>query len=167
MDDTNLNDEETLREVAVESQLHKFASVVKEKIPQVYDLAYLQSNIELYVEDLLDMKTALFSDVFARSERVDFLKAAMAQDITFVVCGDPALAIVRLHSLFWLNGSSYMTTLQVYGTCHSVSNINIEDLFCEYIPLFETSLFQDKTAPTLKANEDEESNFKDMEYTNV
>ena len=167
LDETNLNDEETLREVAVESQLHKFASLVKEKIPQVYDLAYLQNNIELYVEDLLDKKTSLFSDVFARSEKIDFLKAAMAQDIKFVVCGDPALAIVRLHSLFWLNGSSYMTTLEVYGTCHSVSNVNIKDLLCKYIPLFERSLFQDKTTATLKGNENEQSNFKDVQYTNL
>ena len=167
MVETNLNDNEELHEGVVESQLHRFASVVKHRTPQVYDLEHLQRNIELYVEDLLDMVTVQFSDVFSRSERVDFLKSAMAHDIKFLLCGDPALVMIRLHSLLWLKGSSYMTALQVFETCHDVSNVHIEDLLCKYIPTFERSLFQDKTSPTLEAYGDEESVGKIMQYKNL
>ena len=167
LDETNLNDNEELHEAVVESQLHRFASVVKQRTPQVYDLEHLQRNIELYVEDLLDMVTVQFSDVFSRSERVDFLKSAMAHDIKFLLCGDPALVMIRLHSLLWLKGSSYMKALQVFETCHDVSNVHIEDLLCKYIPTFERSLFQDKTSPTLEAYGDEESVGKIMQYKNL
>ena len=167
LDETNLNDNEELREALVESQLHRFASVVKQKVPQVYDLAYLQRNIELYVEDLLDMVTVQFSDVFTRSERVDFLKSAMAHDVKFLLCGDPALVMIRLHSLLWLKGSSYMTALQVFETCHDVSDVHIKDLLCKYIPTFERSLFHDKPSATLEAYEDEESVGKIMQYKNL
>ena len=167
LDETNLNDNEELHEAVVESQLHRFASVVKQRTPQVYDLEHLQRNIELYVEDLLDMVTVQFSDVFSRSERVDFLKSAMAHDIKFLLCGDPALVMIRLHSLLWLKGSSYMTALQVFETCLDVSNVHIEDLLCKYIPTFGRSLFQDKTSPTLEAYGDEESVGKIMQYKNL
>ena len=167
LDETNLNDNEELREAVVESQLHRFASVVKQKVPQVYDLAYLQRNIELYVEDLLDMVTVQFSDVFTRSERVDFLKSAMAHDVKFLLCGDPALVMIRLHSLLWLKGSSYMTALQVFETCHDVSDVHIKDLLCKYIPTFERSLFHDKPSATLEAYEDEESVGKIRQYKNL
>ena len=152
LDDTNLDENEELHGVAAESQLHRFASVVKEKIPQVAELAYLQKNMGCYVEDLLDMKTAHFSNAFTRTERVEFLKSAMAQHIKFAIVGDPALLITRLHSLFWLNEPSYLAALQVYETCHKVANLDCEGLFSEFVPVFEEMLFQEKNPPQNEAS---------------
>ena len=140
LDETNLGDNEELHDIAAESQLHRFASVVKAKIPQVAEIAYLQSNIGWYGEDLLDMKTAHFSNAFKRAERIDFLKSAMANHIKFPIDGDPALLITRLHSLFWLNEPSYLAALQVYETCHKVQTVDLSEVLSEFTPVFEKML---------------------------
>ena len=154
LDDTNLDANEELHDVAAASQLHRFASVVKEKIPQVAEIAYLKRNMGCYVEDLLDIKTAHFSNAFTRTERVDFLKSAMAHHIKFPIDGDPSLLITRLHCLLWLNEPSYMAALQVYETCHKVATADCEGLFSEFIPVFEEMLFQDKSLPQNEVSED-------------
>lgn len=154
LDECNLDENEELHDVAAESQLHRFASVVKEKIPQVVELEYLQRNIRYYVEDLLDMKTSRFSNSFTRAERIDFLKSAMACDIKFPTCSDSALLITRLHCLFWLNEPSYMAALQVYETCHQVPTLSLDELFSKYTPVFEEVLSRDKTSVQCEASED-------------
>lgn len=143
LNETNLDENEELHDVAVEAQLCRFASIIKEKIPQVVEMEYLQRNIGCYVDDFLDMKTAHFSDDFTRAERIDFMKSAMAHHIKFRIDGDPARLITCLHSLFWLNESSYMATLQVYQTCHKVPHVDFSDLSSEFQPVFEKMLFQD------------------------
>lgn len=154
LDETNLADNEELLDVAAESQQHRFASVVKEKLPQVFELEYLQRNIRLYVEDLLDIKTGHFCKAFRRGERIDFLKSAMAYHIKFPICGDPALLITRLHSLFWLNEPSYMALLQVYDTCRTVPNVDLGDILAKYTPVFEETVFHIKTSAQSKFSED-------------
>jgi len=153
LDETNLDDNEELQNIAVESQLHRFASVVKEKIPQVVELEYLQGNIGHYIDDLLDMKTSHFSNAFTRIRRIDFLKSAMARDIKFPIDGDLVLLLTRLHSLFWLNERSYMAALQVYETCHRVANVNLHELFSELTSMFE-EMIQDKNPPKSEASGD-------------
>ena len=152
--ESNLDENEELHDVAAESQLHRFASVVMEKIPQIAELEYLQRNIAYYVEDLLDLKTVHFSSSFTRAERIDFLKSAMARHIKFVIGSDPALLITRLHCLFWLNEPSYMAALQAYETCHKVPSLGLDELFSKYTPVFEEILFQDKTSAQSEAFED-------------
>lgn len=145
LNETNLDENEDLHDVAVEAQLCRFTSIIKEKIPQVVEMEYLQSNIGCYVDDLLDMKTAHFSDDFSRAERIDFMKSAMALDLKFRIDGDPARLITCLHSLFWLNESSYMAALQVYQTCHKVQHVDFSVLSSAFQPVFEKIVFQDKT----------------------
>ena len=145
LNETNLDENEQLHDVAVEAQLCRFASIIEEKIPQFLEMEYLQKNIGCYVDDLLDIKTAHFSDDFSRAERIDFMKSAMAHDIKFGIAGDPARLITCLHSLFWLNESSYMAALQVYQTCHKVQLVDLSVLSSEFQPMFEKMLFQDKT----------------------
>ncbi|XP_068731188.1 uncharacterized protein [Montipora capricornis] len=145
LNEANLDENEDLHDVAVEAQLYRFTSIVKEKIPQVLEMEYLQRNIGCYVDDLLDMKTAHFSDDFSRAERIDFMKSAMAHDIRFRIDGDPARLITCLHSLLWLNESSYMAALQVYQTCHKVQHVDFSVLSSACQPVFEKMLFQDKT----------------------
>lgn len=145
LNEANLDENEDLQDVAVEAQLYRFASIVKEKIPQVLEMEYLQRNIGCYVDDLLDIKTAHFSDDFSRAERIDFMKSAMAHDIKFRIDGDPARLITCLHSLLWLNESSYMAALQVYQTCHKVQHVDLGFLSSAFQPVFEKMLFQDKT----------------------
>ena len=145
LNETNLDENGDLQDVAVEAQLYRFASVIKEKIPQMVEVEYLKRNIGFYLDDLLDMKTAHFSYHFSRAERIDFMKSAMAHDIKFRIDGDPARLITCLHSLFWLNESSYMAALQVYQTCHKVPHVDLSVLSSEFLPVFEKLLFQDKT----------------------
>ncbi|KAJ7381012.1 hypothetical protein OS493_004607 [Desmophyllum pertusum] len=154
LDETNLDENEELHDVATESQLHRFTSIIKEKVPQVVEMEYLQRNIGCYIDDLLDMKTAHFSNDFTRVERIEFLKSAMAHHIKFRIDGDPARLITRLHSLFWLNESSYMAALQVYETCHKLKHVVFDEVSFEFIPVFEKMLFQDKTPPQTQASED-------------
>ena len=154
LDDSNLDENEELLDVAEESQLHRFASVVKEKIPQVIEFEYLQRNMGYYVEDLLDMKTSHFSNSFTRADRINFLKSAMACDIKFPTCSDPGLLITRMHCLFWLKEPSYMAALQVYETCHKVPTLSLHELLSKYTPVFEEILFRDKTSAQSEDTED-------------
>ena len=154
LDETNLDDNEKLHDVTAESQLYRFASVIKEKIPQVFEIDHLQKNIECYVEDFLDMKSAHFSSVFTRTERINFLKSAMAHRIKFPIDGDPALLITRLHSLFWLNEPSYMAALQVYETCHKIANVDLDEIVSSFTPVFDKMLFQDKNVPQDEVSSD-------------
>ena len=144
LNEANLDENSELHDVAVESQLHRFSAMIKEKIPQVVELEYLQQNIGDYVEDLIDMKTVHFSDVFFREERIEFLKSAMANDIKFRIDGDPARLITRLHSLFWLNETLYTAALQVYATCSKIKHVDLTKLFCKLSNVFEEILFQSK-----------------------
>jgi len=146
LNENNLDENEELHDVAVESQLHRFAQVVKEKVPQVVEIEYLQTNIGCYVDDLLDMKTAHVSNALLRTERIDFLKSAMAHDIKFSIDGNLAVLLTRLHSLFWLNEPSYMAALQVYKTCHQLAIVDLDGLFCEFTPVFAEMLFRDKNS---------------------
>lgn len=154
LNETNLDENEELHDVAAESQLYRFTDIIKEKIPQVFEMEYLQSNIGCYVEDLLDMKTAHFSKDFPRDERIDFMKSAMAHHIKFRIGGDPARLITRLHSLFWLNESSYMAAFQVYETCHKLQQVDFSEVSSEFIPVFEEMLYQDKNPAHEEASED-------------
>ena len=156
LDESNLDEDGELLDDAVELQLRRFASVVKEKIPQVFEIEHLKRNIEYYVEDLLDMKTGHFSNAFSRAERIDFLKSAMAYHIKFPICGDHSLLITRLHSLFWLNEPSYMAVLQVYETCHKVPSVDLADIFSKYSQVFQETLFQDTTSTQSNLSEDAE-----------
>ena len=146
LDGTDLDDNDELSDAVEEPQLHRFASVVKEKVPQVFELHYLQSRIECYVEDFLDMKSTHFSNFLSRDERIDFLKSAMANHLKFPINGDPALLITRLHSLFWLNEPSYVTALQVFVTCYKIANVDFRRLVSEFTPVFDKMLFQDNNA---------------------
>ena len=146
LNETYLDDNDELSDAVEEPQLYRFASVVKEKVPQVFELHYLQSRIECYVEDFLDMKSAHFSNFLSRDERIDFLKSAMANHVKFPIDGDPALLITRLHSLFWLNEPSYLTALQVFVTCHKIANVDFAPLVSEFTPVFDKMLFQDSNA---------------------
>ena len=156
LNETNLDETEDLHDGAVEAQLYRFASIIKEKIPQVVEMEYLQRNIGCYVDDLLDMKTAHFSDDFSRAERIDFMKSAMAHDIKFRIDGDPARLITCLHSLFWLHESPYMAALQVYQTCHKVQHVDFSVLSSEFQPVFEEMLFQDKTPKETEGTQETE-----------
>ena len=160
LNEVNLDENEDLHDVAVEAQLYRFASIIKEKIPQVVEMEYLQRNIGCYVEDLLDMKTAHFSDDFSRAERIDFMKSAMALDIKFRIDGDPAWVITCLHSLFWLNESSYMAALQVYQTCHKVQHVDFSVLSSTFQTVFEEMLFQDK--PPKETEDTQETEWTDI-----
>ncbi|CAH3117502.1 unnamed protein product, partial [Pocillopora meandrina] len=144
LNEANLDENRELHDVAAESQLHRFSAMIKEKIPQVVELEYLQQNIGDYVEDLIDMKTVHFSDVFTREKRIEFLKSAMANDIKFRIDGDPARLITRLHSLFWLNETMYTAALQVYATCSKIKHVDLTKLFCKLSTVFEEILFQSK-----------------------
>lgn len=146
LDETYLDDNDELSDAVEEPQLYRFASVAKEKVPQVFELHYLQSRIECYVEDFLDMKSAHFSNFLSRDERIDFLKSAMANHVKFPTDGDPALLITRLHSLFWLNEPSYLTALQVFVTCYKIANVDFAPLVSEFTPVFDKMLFQDSNA---------------------
>ena len=143
LDGTGLDDNDELSDAVEEPQLHRFASVVKEKVPQVFEIDYLQSRIQCYAEDFLDMKSAHFSNFLSRDERIDFLKSAMANHVKFSIKGDPALLITRLHSLFWQNGPSYVTALQVFVTCYEIANVDFARLVSEFTPMFDKMLFQD------------------------
>ena len=151
LNEANLDENEELHNVAAESQLYRFTSIIKDKIPQVLEMEYLQSNIGCYVEDFLDMKTAHFNTNFQRAERIDFMKSAMADHIKFRIGGDPARLVTRLHSLFWLNESSYMAALQVYETCHKLQQVDFSEVSSEFIPVFEEMLYQD-TNPAQNGN---------------
>ena len=144
LNEANLDVNGELLDVAAESQLHRFSAMIKEKIPHVVELEYLQQNIGDYVEDLIDMKTVYFSDVFSREERIEFLKSAMANDIKLRIDGDPARLITRLHSLFWLNETMYTAALQVYATCSEIKHVESTKLFCKLSTVFEEMLFQTK-----------------------
>ena len=144
LNEANLDENGELLDVAAESQLHRFSAMIKEKIPHVVELEYLQQNIGDYVEDLIDMKTVYFSDVFSREERIEFLKSAMANDIKLRIDGDPARLITRLHSLFWLNETMYTAALQVYATCSKIKYVESTKLFCKLSTVFEEMLFQTK-----------------------
>ena len=146
LDETNLNENDEMSDAVEEAQLHRFASVVKEKVSQVFELDYLRTRIECYVEDFLDMKSAHFSNLLSRGQRIDFLKSAMANDVKFSTNGDPALLVTRLHSLFWLNEPSYVAALQVFVTCYKIANVEFVGLVSEFTPLFEKMLFQDNSA---------------------
>lgn len=154
LNETNLDENEELHSVAAESQLHRFTSIIREKIPQLVEIEYLQSNIECYVEDLFDMKTAHVSNEFTRAERIEFMRSAMAHHIKFRIDGDPARIITRLHSLFWLNESAYMAALQVYETCHKLQHVDFSEVFSQFIPVFEEMLYQDKTPAQTEFSED-------------
>ena len=154
LDRTNLNENDDLSDAVEGAQLHRFASVVKEKVPQVFELDYLRSRIECYVEDFLDMKSAHFSDLLTREERIDFLKSAMANHLKFPINGDPALLITQLHSLFWQNEPSYVAALQVFVTCYKSANVDFGPLVSEFTPLFEKMLFQDNNAGKKASSED-------------
>lgn len=154
LDEFNLDGDGELLNDAVELQLHRFASVVKEKLPHVFEIEYLQRNIEYYVEDLLDMKTRHFSSSFTRAERIEFLKSAMAYHIKFPIGGDHSLLMTRLHSLFWLNEPSYMAALQVYETCHKVPSVDLADIFSKYSQVFQERLFQETTTTQSNLSED-------------
>ena len=142
LNEANLDENGELHDVAAESQLHRFSAMIREKIPHVVELEYLQQNIGDYVEDLIDMKTLHFSDVFSREERTEFLKSAMANDIKFRIDGDPARLITRLHSLFWLNETSYTAALQVYATCSKIKHVDLKKWFYKLSTLFEEMLFK-------------------------
>lgn len=144
LNEANLDENGELQDVAAESQLYRFSDMIKEKIPHVVELEYFQQNIGDYVEDLIDMKTIHFSDVFSREKRIEFLKSAMANHIKFRIDGDPARIITRLHSLFWLNETSYTAALQVYATCHQIKHVDLTKLFCKLSTMFEEMLFQSK-----------------------
>ena len=144
LNEANLDENGELLDVAAESQLHRFSAMIKEKIPHVVELEYLQQNIGDYVEDLIDMKTVYFSDVFSREVRIEFLKSAMANDIKLRIDGDPARLITRLHSLFWLNETMYTAALQVYATCSKIKYVESTKLFCKLSTVFEEMLFQTK-----------------------
>lgn len=154
LDESNLDEDGELLDDAVELQLHRFASVVKQKLPQVFEIEYIQRNIEYYVEDLLDMKTRHFSNAFTRAERIDFLKSALAYHIKFPICGDHSLLMTRLHSLFWLNEPSYMAALQVYETCHKVPSVDLADIFSKYSQVFQERRFQETTSTQSNLSED-------------
>ena len=156
LDGTNLDENDELSDAVEEAQLHRFASVVKEKVPQVFELDYLRSRIECYVEDFLDMKSAHFSNLLTRNERIDFLKSAMANHVKFPINGDPALLITQLHSLFWRNEPSYLAALQVFVTCYKSANVDFAPLVSEFTPLFEKMLFQDN-------NEGKNATFEDSQ----
>ena len=147
LNEANLDENEELHDVAAESQLYRFSTMIKDKIPQVVEMEYLQRKIGCYVEDLLDMKTAHFSKAFTRDERIEFLKSAMAHHIKFRIGGDPALLITRLHSLFWVNESSYIAALRVYETCYKIEHVDFAKVFSEFITVFEKMLFEDKNQP--------------------
>ena len=168
LNEANLDENEELHNVAAESQLYRFTSIIKDKIPQVLEVEYLQSNIGCYVEDFLDMKTAHFNTNFQRAERIDFMKSAMAHHIKFRIGGDPARLVTRLHSLFWLNESSYMAALQVYETCHKLQQVDFSEVSSEFIPVFEEMLYQD-TNPAQNGNlEDaQETSCDETEDTDV
>ena len=154
LDRTNLNENDEMSDAVVEAQLHRFASVVKEKVSQVFELDYLRSRIECYVEDFLDMKSAHFSNLLSRGERIDFLKSAMANDVKFSINGDPALLVTRLHSLFWLNEPFYVAALQVFVTCYKIANVEFGGIVSEFTPLFEKMLFQENNAVKNEPMED-------------
>lgn len=156
LDGTNLDENDELSDAVEEAQLHRFASVVKEKVPQVFELDYLRSRLECYVEDFLDMKSAHFSNLLTRNERIDFLKSAMANHVKFPINGDPALLITQLHSLFWRNEPSYLAALQVFVTCYKSANVDFAPLVSEFTPLFEKMLFQDN-------NEGKNATFEDSQ----
>ena len=154
LDETNLNENDEMSDAVVEAQLHRFASVVKEKVSHVFELDYLRTRIECYVEDFLDMKSAHFSNLLSRGERIDFLKSAMANDVKFSINGDPALLVTRLHSLFWLNEPSYVAALQVFVTCYKIANVEFGGIVSEFTPLFEKMLFQENNAVKNEPMED-------------
>ena len=169
LDRTNLNENDELSDAVEEAQLHRFASVVKDRVPQVCELDYLRSRIECYVEDFLDMKSAHFSNLLSRDERIDFLKSAMANDVKFSINGDPALLVTRLHSLFWLNEPSYVAALQVFVTCYKIANVEFGGLVSEFTPLFEKLLFQENNAAKNDPIEDsqqlERNHFFDVHHS--
>ena len=146
LDETNLDETGELHDVTAESQLYRFAQIIREKIPQIFEYECLQTNIASYAKDLLDIKTSSLSNSFSREHRIEFLKATVGQDIKFPTGGDPARVIIRLHSLFWLNESSYMETLQVFEACHKLALADLYDMTSNYSSLFDHMLLNHKSS---------------------
>ncbi|XP_022802176.1 uncharacterized protein LOC111339729 [Stylophora pistillata] len=175
LDTTNLDENEELSDTASELLIYKFSRRLRDKVPQLVELEYLHKNIGWYVEDLFDMKTGRFSNALSRDERVQFLKSAMAHHIKFSMDGDPSRVIAQLHSLFWLNESSYMTALQVYETCCYIEHVEFGKVYHTFTPVFEEMLFQDKRPhkkcldgnKTLKQSYDELGESERVQAANV
>ena len=128
--------------------LQRFSSVIEQKIPQILDSDSLMEKVQIYVEDLLDIKSAEVS--LPRQQRVAFLKAACADHIKISGCGgNVALLFAQLHSIFWMEGEALSSAIHLFVASQAIS-INMDEIIDEFMASFETKVTQDTSHEELE-----------------
>ena len=160
LEDANLDESEKLKTTVFEAQLKRFAKDVKCAVPQITEELPLQKQVQNYIDDLFDLKTAPFAAVLSRDERINLFKAVIAEHIRVPAGGNVALIITQLHCVLWMNESTFNSALHLFVTCRDIMPAEFTTLTSEFISTFKKMLFENKNVSALgmdpKVSKDED-----------
>lgn len=160
LEDANLDESEKLKTTVFEAQLKRFAKEVKCAVPQITEDMHLQKQVQNYIDDLFDLKTAPFAAVLSRDERINLFKAVIAEHIRVPAGGNVALIITQLHCALWMNESTFNSALHLFVTCRDIMPAEFTTLTSEFISTFKKMLFENKNVSALgmdpKVSKDED-----------
>ena len=152
VEDANLDEYEKLKITAFEGQLKRFVKEVKYAVPQITEDMPLQKEVEDYIDDLFDLKTATFAAVLSRDERINFFKAVLAEHIRVPAGGNVSLIIIQLHCILWMNESTFNSALHLFVTCQDIMPAEFKTLTSEFISTFKNMLFENENVSALGLN---------------
>ena len=143
LEDENVDEEGELTDEAVGCLLKRFSEVVETKVPQMLQKESLRENIMLYIEDILDAKSAEFIQL-SRDDRISLLKAACNEYMKLETQGDLTLTLMQLHYVLWQHEGAVMGALQLAASSQIFFELDIKGLTDPFVKCFDAKCLQDK-----------------------
>ena len=146
LDEDNLNSNGELTTDVFEAQLRRFEPEINRSIQQLFDNESLQRIPRCYVNDFLDLKTAVFAGVLSRADRIHLLKAVVSEHIRVPTGGTLVRLITQLHCVFWMKESLLISALHLSVKCRDIVPVEVKSLTSQFVNSFDKMMFENKEA---------------------